>query len=190
MDICFHKNIFLSVFRPWTYGTLVVNVMVKWSQSIKLWKGWRENGCRNTENHALESWNEGLPGSYEEPAVGMEGYFWSWPAWLGALGCQRKKLNCAITFSSSFHHPWLFHICFSSQGRWHLVGGLELEWWEGGERSKEEEELISGSGGKNVPVLLYLVVQTHLETRVSLGPVQIMIKWSTPRIGLTWKTEV
>ena len=85
--------------------------------------------------------------------VWMEGYFGRWPAWLGALGCKCKKQSCVITISSSFHHHWLFQIYFCFQGQWHLMGGLQPEWWKGGERSEEEEGLISVSGGRNVPVL-------------------------------------
>jgi len=173
------------------YGMLVVNVLVKWGQSIELWKGWLENGHRDTENHALESWNEGLPGSYKELTVWREGYFGRWPAWLGALGCKCKKLSCVIIFSSSFHHHWLFQIYFCFQGQWHLMGGLQLEWWEGGERSEEEEELISVSGGGNVPVLSTLpCCSDPSECCVPLGSVQIRIKWSKPRVALTWKMEV
>lgn len=83
---------------------------------------------------------EELPGSYKELTAWMEG-FGRWPAWLGALGCKCKKLSCASP--SSFLIPpslALPNLLLFSGSVWHLMGGLQLEWWEGGERSEEEEE--------------------------------------------------
>lgn len=94
-----------------------------WSRSLKLWRGWQGNGM-GARTLRPTPWRAGIKGSQEVTkrlSVWMNGYFWSQPAWLGALGCQGKKLSCVIS-PSTFHCLWHFQICFWSQGHWRPNG--------------------------------------------------------------------
>lgn len=70
----------------------------------------------------------------------MEGYFWRQAAWLGALGCQGKKLSCVIT-SSTFHCLCHFQICFCSQGHWGPTGRIGT--WVREEREAKNRNIWS-----------------------------------------------
>lgn len=135
---------------------LVVNISVKWGQSVELWKGWLENGHRDTENHALA----GMKSSLEVTRSWLFGWkvILEMACLVGPLGCKCKKLSCTspslphstITGSSNL---LLFSGSVASDGR------IATWWWEGGEKRSERGGDISPEEETCQFCLLFLVVE-------------------------------
>lgn len=122
--IYFHTNIFLNVFRPWTYGPMVVNV----SGSMKLVHQTLERVAR-----------EGVPGHWGPRPRKLE---WSAPKYL-LRHCLHGRLF--LDTACLVGCPWLRNWAASSppplstvpgpskfvsvlRATGDLVGGLEFEW--------------------------------------------------------------